>query len=135
MKIRGKIMFYALMGTGIIGALPGLAEMWLDILEWDDFVKTLITLVIAGSVLSFLTAVDYDMPAVRSKILFAALVVLIVAISGMVIIQLWWVGFQWGLFAKVVVSLGILTALVAFLLAVTEDFGQNKNLRDKSYID
>ena len=135
MKIRGKIMFYALMGTGIIGALLGLAQMWLDILEWDDFVKTLITLVIAGSVLSFLTAVDYDMPAVRSKILFAALVVLIVAISGMVIIQLWWVGFQWGLFAKVVVSLGILTALVAFLLAVTEDFGQNKNLRDKSYID
>ena len=128
-------MFYALMGTGIIGALLGLPQMWLDILEWDDFVKTLITLVIAGSVLSFLTAVDYDMPAVRSKILFAALVVLIVAISGMVIIQLWWVGFQWGLFAKVVVSLGILTALVAFLLAVTEDFGQNKNLRDKSYID
>ena len=135
MKIRGKIMFYALMGTGIIGALLGLAQMWLDILEWDDFVKTLITLVIAGSVISFLTAVDYDMPAVRSRILFAALVVLIVAISGMVIIQLWWVGFQWGLFAKVVVSLGILTALVAFLLAVTEDFGQNKSLRDKSYID
>lgn len=135
MKIRGKIMFYALMGTGIIGALLGLAQMWLEILEWDDFVKTLITLVIAGSVISFLTAVDYDMPAVRSRILFAALVVLIVAIAGMVIIQLWWVGFQWGLFAKVVVSLGILTALVAFLLAVTEDFGQNKSLRDKSYID
>jgi hypothetical protein len=135
MKIRGKIMFYALMGTGIIGALLGLAQMWLEILEWDDFVKTLITLVIAGSVISFLTAVDYDMPAVRSRILFAALVVLIVAIAGMVIIQLWWVGFQWGLFAKVVVSLGILTALVAFLLAVTEDFGQNKSLRDKSYIE
>lgn len=135
MKIRGKIMFYALMGTGIIGALLGLAQMWLEILEWDDFVKTLITLIIAGSVISFLTAVDYDMPAVRSRILFAALVVLIVAIAGMVIIQLWWVGFQWGLFAKVVVSLGILTALVAFLLAVTEDFGQNKSLRDKSYID
>lgn len=135
MKIRGKIMFYALMGTGIIGALLGLAQMWLDILEWDDFVKTLITLVITGSLISFLTAVDYDMPAVRSKILFAALVVLIVAISGMVIVQLWWVGFQWGVFAKVVVSLGILTVLVAFLLAVTEDFGQNKKLRDNSYID
>ncbi len=135
MKIRGKIMFYALMGTGIIGALLGLAQMWLDILEWDDFVKTLITLVIAGSVISFLTAVDYDMPAVRSKILFATLVALIVAISGMVIVQLWWVGFQWGIFAKVVVSLGILTVLVAFLLAVTEDFGQNKNLREKDYID
>lgn len=128
-------MFYALMGTGILGALLALVQMWTEILEWDDFFKTVITLVISGSVISFLTAVEYDLPAMRSKILFAALVALIVTISGMIIIQLWWVGFQWGIFAKVVVSMGILTALVAFLLAVGEDFGQNKILRDKDYID
>ena len=135
MKIRGKIMFYALMATGIAGALLGMLQMWTDILEWDDFVKTLITLTIFGSVISFLAAVDYDLPAVRSKVLFAALVALIVTIAGMVIIQLWWVGFQWGIFTKVIVSMGILTALIAFLLAVSEDFGQNASLRDKNYID
>lgn len=135
MKIRGKIMFYALMATGIAGALLGMAQMWTDVLEWDDFIKTLITLTIFGSVISFLTAVDYDLPAMRSKILFSALVALIVSISGMVVVQLWWVGFEWGIFAKVIVSMGILTALIAFLLAVSEDFGQNASLRDKNYID
>jgi hypothetical protein len=53
----------------------------------------------------------------------------------MIIIQLWWVGFAWGLFAKAVLSLGILAGLVAFILAVSEDFGQNKSLRDQHYID
>lgn len=128
-------MFYALMATGIIGALLGMTQMWTEILEWDDFLKTLITLSIIGSIISFLAAVDYDLPAVRSKILFGVLVALIVAISGMVVMQLWWVGFEWGVFAKIVVSLGILTGLIAFLLAVSEDFGQNAALREKNYID
>ena len=135
MKIRGKIMFYALMATGIVGALLGMVQMWTEVLEWDDFVKTLITLSVIGSVISFMAAVDYDLPAVRSKILFGALVALIVSISGMVIMQLWWVGFEWGVFAKVVVSMGIMTGLIAFLLAVSEDFGQNAALREKNYID
>lgn len=135
MKIHGKILFYALMGTGIAGALLGLVQIWTEFLEWDDFVKALITLVITGSVISFLAAVEYDLPAMRSKILFSALVALIVTISGMVIIQLWWVGFSWSAFTKVVVSLAILTGLIAFTLAVCEDFGQNKKLRDKDYID
>ena len=135
MKIRGNIMFYALMATGIVGALLGMVQMWTEVLEWDDFVKTLITLSVIGSVISFMAAVDYDLPAVRSKILFGALVALIVSISGMVIMQLWWVGFEWGVFAKIVVSMGILTGLIAFLLAVSEDFGQNAALREKNYID
>lgn len=135
MMVRGKILFYALMGTGIIGALLLLAQMWTEFLEWDDFVKTLITLVISGSLISFMTAVDYDLPAIRSKMLFAVLVLLITTISGMVIVQIWWVGFEWTMFAKVIISLAIVTGLVAFVLAVTEDFGQNKTLRDKNYID
>ncbi len=135
MKIRGKVMFYALMATGILGAVLLLVQMWTEILEWDDFVKTLITLSLGGSLISFLAAVDYDLPAARSKILFSVLVALITAICGMIVVQLWWVGFQWGIFAKLVVSFGIVTALVAFVLAVSEDFGQNKNMRDKNYID
>lgn len=135
MKIRGKILFYALMATGVLGAVLLLVQMWTEILEWDDFVKTLITLFISGGLISFLVAVDYDLPATRSKILFGMLVALITAICGMIVGQLWWVGFQWGIFTKVVISLGIVTGLVAFILAITEDFGQNKNLRDKNYID
>lgn len=135
MAIRGKILFYALMGTGVIGALLLLAQMWSEFLEWDDFLKTVITLAIAGGLISFLTAVDYDLPAVKSKILFTMLVAMIISICGMVIAQLWWVGFEWNFFAKIVVSMGIFTGLVAFMLAVVEDFGQNKNLRDKNYID
>lgn len=135
MKIRGKILFYALMATGVAGALLLMVQMWTDILEWDDFVKTLITLSLAGGLLSFLTAVDYDMPATRAKILFGLLICLITAICGMIVIQLWWVGFAWGVFAKAVISLAIITGLVAFILAVSEDFGQNKSLRDQKYID
>ena len=135
MKIRGKILFYGLMATGVAGALLLLVQMWTEVLEWDDFVKTLITLSLTGGLFSFLMAVDYDMPATHSKILFGLLVLLMTAICGMVIVQLWWVGFAWGVFAKTVISLGILTGLVAFILAVSEDFGQHKNLRDDHYID
>lgn len=135
MKIRSKILFYALMATGVVGALLLLVQMWTEILEWDDFIKTLITLSLVGGLTSFLIAVDYDMPAIRSKILFSLLVAFMCAICGMVIIQLWWVGFAWGIFGKAVMSLAILAGLVAFILAVSEDFGQNKNLREQDYID
>ena len=135
MKIRGKILFYALMATGILGSLLLLAQMWTEFLEWETFVKAVVTLSIAGAVISFITAVDYDLPAVRTKILFVLLVALIVGIAGLIVMQLWWTGLAWELFAKIIVSLGILTALLAFILAVSEDFGQNKILRDKNYID
>ena len=135
MKIRGKILFYALMATGILGSLLLLAQMWTEFLEWETFVKAVVTLSIAGAVISFITAVDYDLPAVRTKILFVLLVALIIGIAGLIVMQLWWTGLAWELFAKIIVSLGILTALLAFILAVSEDFGQNKILRDKNYID
>lgn len=135
MKIRGKILFYALMATGILGSLLLLAQMWTEFLEWETFVKAVVTLSIAGAVISFITAVDYDLPAVRTKILFVLLVALIIGIAGLIVMQLWWTGLAWELFAKIIASLGILTALLAFILAVSEDFGQNKILRDKNYID
>ena len=133
--IRGKILFLSLSGIGVLAAILSLIEMWTYVLDWNVFLKIMGTFLILGTQISFLMAVDYDMPASRRKWLLLGLIALSALASFMVILQIWTQIFQWSVFLKLVASLVIIFVLVGFLLAVAEDFGTNKRLKDNNYVD
>ncbi len=133
--IRGKILLYALVLTGVIAALLGIAQMWGGILSIAVFSKTLCSLLILGVLSSFLVAVDYDMPGSKGKTILALLVVLSIAASVLIISQMWWSIFAITTFGKILATLVIIAVLVSFIAAVKEDLGTGKKLKDEKYID
>lgn len=135
MKIRAKILFLALTATAILAAGLFLAQMWFDFIDWEIFVKSQATLLIVGTLSSFLLAVDYDLPGSRSKLYLAALVGLAVGAAALAVSQMWFTFLAWELFGKSFVTLLVLAVLMGVLLALGEDFMTNKKLRDNKYID
>lgn len=133
--IRTKILFLSLCAMGIFAALLGVAQMWTDLLQWDVFIKVMATLILLGTEISFLMAVDYDLPASRRKWLLFGLVGLSVTASGLITLQIWGQFFAWAIFVKLLATLGIAVLLTGFLLAVAEDFGTGKRLKDKNFLD
>lgn len=134
-SVNGKVLFFTLIAAGAVAAVLGIAQIWLAFLPWDVFFKVMVTILIVGGLAGFLMAVDYDMPASREKYLLGAMVLLAVAMGGLVIAQLWWWAMDWADFAKIFGTVVILFGLVSFVLAIKEDFGTNKKLKDQNYID
>lgn len=133
--LRGKILLWALLLTGVAAALLGIAQMWWEPLAWDVFIKSLVTLLIIGTLASFLSAVDYDLPGSRGKIVLGLLVVLAVIGSGLIIGQMWWHFLGTKTFGKMLITVIILAGLLSFFAAVSEDFGTAKKLKDGKFID
>ena len=133
--INGKTLLITLLSAGGIAALVGIGQIWMDFLPWDVFIKTMITIVIVGTLAGFLMAVDYDMPASREKTILAILVVLSLVMGVLIIAQLWWLALEWILFAKIFGTVLILFVLVSFVAAIKEDFGSNRKLKDENYLD
>ena len=128
-------MLMSLLLTGVIAAVLGIAQMWWEPLAWEIFIKSLITLVIVGTLISFLVAVDYDLPGSRGKIMLGLLVLLALSGSSLLIAQMWWHILKLAVFGKIIATLAILTVLLSFIMAVSEDFGTNKKLKKEKYID
>ena len=133
--IRGKILALSLGAMGVAAAILGVAQMWGDILDWDMFLKIMGTLLLLGSEISFLIAVDYDLPASRRKWLMLGLVGVSALAVGVITVQIWGQVFAWSVFVKLLATMGIAVALLGFLLLVAEDFASNKRLRDRNFID
>jgi hypothetical protein len=133
--IRGKILFLSLSAIGILAAILTIVELWTYVLDWDVYLKLMGTILILGTQISFLMAVDYDLPASRRKWLLLGLVALSIIGSGMLTLQIWVQLFEWTIFLKLIGTLGVVVVLLGFLLAVAEDFGTNKRLKDNNYLD
>lgn len=133
--IRTKILMISLMVMAGIAALLGITQMWWDILGEDIFFKTLGTLLIFGTLFSFLVAVNYDLPGSRGRLLLGALVLLCVFGAGLLFLQLWWGFFAAVTFGKLLVTDLILIVLTAFIIVASEDLSTNKDLKDNKYID
>jgi len=133
--LHGKILLWALLLTGAAAALLGIAQMWWEPLAWHVFIKAAVTLLIIGTLASFLSAVDYDMPGSRGKIILGLLVILAIAGSGLILGQMWWHFLGTKAFGKVLITVIILAGLLSFFAAVAEDFGTAKKLKDEKFID
>jgi len=133
--IKTKVLFLSLCAMGILAAFLGAAQMWFDILAWNDFLKIMTTLLILGTEFSFLIAVDYDLPSSRRKALLFGLVGLSLGAVILMLAQIWVQLLAWAIFVKIIATMGIALILIGFLIAVAEDFGGNKRLKDNNFID
>lgn len=136
MKIlNSKILFTTLLISGGIAALLLIGQVWFNFLAWDIFTKSIVTIMIVGALSGFLVAVDYDIPASKGKFMLGIVVFLALTMGGLTIAQLWWSVLPWDDFTKIFVTILILFVLVSFVMAVKEDFGTNKKLKDDNFID
>ncbi len=133
--LNGKVLLITLMIAGGVAALLGIGQIWFGFMEWHTFVQSLVTIVILGGMAGFLMAVDYDMPASKEKLMLGIVVFLALTMGALIIAQLWWLALPWIDFAKIFGTVLILFVLVSFVLAVKEDFGTSKKLKDENFLD
>ena len=133
--MRGRILLGALLLVAVAAAALGLAQMWFDFLGEKQLLDAFFTLAILGTVISFLVAVDYDLPGTRRKFSMYALTALVVIAAGLGIFQIWTAAIAVELFIKIMLSIVILIGLLSFSAAALEDLGANKKLRDEKFID
>lgn len=133
--IRGKVLFVSLIAMGILAALLGVLQLWTTFMADDTFLKSMITILVLGTLSSFLMAVDYDLPGSKSKTMLGILVVLSTIGAALILLQMWWELLSWSIFGKLMITIVIIGALVSFILVAHEDFGANKKLKDDNYID
>lgn len=134
--LNSKTLFIALAVTGAAAAVIGIGQIWFGFLAWDMFVKSMVTVVIVGVLVGFLSAVDYDLPALsRNKVLLYGMIILAIIMGLMILGQMWFFNMEWGSFAKIFGTVAILFILDCFILAIKEDFGSEKKLRDEKFID
>ncbi len=133
--IRGKILFLSLCAIGVLAAILTIIELWSYVLDWDIYLKLMGTILVLGTQLSFLVAVDYDLPASKRKWLLLGLVGLSALGTALLTLQIWVQALDWDIFLKLLGTMGVGVLLLGFLVAVAEDFGSNKRLKDNNYID
>ena len=133
--IRGKVLLWTLLILGALTAILGIAQMWAHLMDWPDFLKSIVTLLILGTLAGFLIAVDYDFPSHRGKIMLSVAILLGIVMAALIIGQMWWSVFELMTFGKILTTDAILLVLVSFFMAVKEDLGNNKSLKDDKYLD
>ncbi|MCB1651580.1 MAG: hypothetical protein KDI46_05945 [Alphaproteobacteria bacterium] len=69
------------------------------------------------------------------RVLLLTLVGLVGFAALVSIAQIWVQFLGWDVYAKLMVTVGILALLVGFLAIVKIDFGEHKRLRDENYLD
>jgi len=71
----------------------------------------------------------------------ALLIFIIVAVAGsalLTIAQIWTIPapvMDWATYTKLMITVGILVLLAAFVLVIKADLGEHKKLKDDNYID
>lgn len=128
------LLITVIIGIGI-AALLGIGQLWFNFMDWDNFIKSMVTIGIVGLVAGFLIAVDYDMPASKQKTFLLSVIIMSLLMGGMIIVQMWWSVMEWVTFVKIFGTIFILFLLVSFIAAVKEDLGFNKKLKDDKYLD
>lgn len=135
MVIKGKILLWSILLMGALAAALSIWQMWLSPFTDEIFIKSLGTIFTVGTLLSFLVAVDYDLPSSKYKIMLSITVILSTLLAGLLLAQMWLEYFETKTFFKLLATDLILLVLVSFFMVVHEDLGTNKSLKDEHYID
>lgn len=69
------------------------------------------------------------------RVLLTSLVVLVCIAAALTILQMWVPFLAWGIFMKIMITLGILGLLAALLMIFRADLSEHKKLKDENYLD
>lgn len=134
--IRGRVIMGIIVVCGIAAAGLALLKLWAVPMDTIIFGKSLATIVILGVMAGFIGAVDIDLVGTgKRRWMLMGLIGIAVICGSLCIAQMWWQVMEWSLFIKINITMAVLVALDGFLLAVSEDLGTTRQLKDDKYID
>lgn len=133
--IRTAPLLAIILVVSVITALLVVGQVWMHLYSWAVFTKMLITLGIAGTITAFYIAVDYDLPACKSRLLLLAAALFSTILAALIVTQLWWAPLSQPVFTKLVFTDLAFLALSAFALGALEDFNADKTLKDEKFVN
>lgn len=132
---RRNIYAITLLGCVVAIAIVGLLNIWgMNTGESFTF-KAILSFVVIAGLSGFLYTLTFNHDIKLIEKMGAATGVIAIVLSVVILAQIWFEAFQEAFFGKFSVTLVILGALVAFAIAVFDDFFENKKLKDENYLD
>ena len=132
---RNKTYAYILLGCIVAITIIGLASIWQIAPDNSLFYKIIISLISIGSLSGFLYTLNTEADKLVSQRISKIIGVCAIGLTIIVIGQVWTDFLSNLLFGKIVISLVVIALLGGFIIAVFDDFFENKDLKDKNYLD
>ena len=132
---RNKTYAYTLLGCVLAIAVIGLAGIW-GIAPADSMLYKLVaSFVTIGALSAFLYTLNMGSDQKYSKRLVFIVGGCAIALGILVLLQTWTSAFNHLIFGKLTSTLVVVGLLAAFVMAVFDDFFENKKLKDENYLD
>lgn len=132
---RNKTYAYTLLGCVLAIAVIGLAGIW-GIAPADSMLYKLVaSFVTIGALNAFLYTLNMGSDQKYSKRLVFIVGGCAIALGVLVLLQTWTSMFDGLIFSKITSTLIVVGLLAAFVMAVFDDFFENKKLKDENYLD
>jgi len=132
---RRNIYSYTLLGCIGLIALIGLLNIWGAGMDGSVMMKAFGSLSVIAGLSGFLYTLtfNHDIKLIERLGVFTG--VAAVSLSGVILAQIWFDAFNDIFFGKLIVTIVILGLLAAFVIAVFDDFFENKKMKDDNYLD
>lgn len=132
---RRIIYAYSLLGSVLAIALVGLLNIW-DVGIGTSFTyKAIGSFVVTAGLCAFLYTLTFNHNIKLIEKLGKTTGVLASVLSILILLQIWFDAFQYAFFFKITATIIIIGTLLAFAIAVFDDFFENKKLKDENYLD
>ena len=132
---RGKTYAYTLLGSVMAIALIGLLGIWGLHPEGSILYKLIASFVTVGALSAFLYTLNMGTDKKYSQRLVYIIGGSAISLAILVLLQTWTSLFNDLVFGKIISTLVIVGLLAAFVMAVFDDFFENKKLKDENYLD
>lgn len=132
---RRRIYAFTLLGCILAIAIVGLLNIW-GVAIGETFTwKSILSLIVVASLSGFLYTLTYNHNKKFVKQLGTLTGIAAVSLSVIILGQIWFDMFQEIFFGKISLTIIIIGLLAAFGIAMSDDFFENKKLKDKNYLD
>jgi uncharacterized membrane protein len=132
---RRKIYAVTLLVCVLGLAAVGLSKVW-GINFSDSFLfKICLTFVIGSALSIFLYTLTYRHGDKKIQRLGFFTGVCAATLSGVILLQIWFQAFNEAFFGKLSITLVVLGLIAAFIIAVFDDFFENKKMKEENYLD
>lgn len=132
---RRNIYAYSLLGCVTAIAFVGLLNIWDTGISNTFTYKSILSFVVIAGLSGFLYTLTFNHDVKLIEKLGKTTGVIATTLSVVILAQIWFEAFQEIFFGKLAVSLVIIGVIVAFVIAVFDDFFENKKLKDDNYLD
>ncbi len=134
---RRNLYAYGLLGCILAIAAIGLAGLW-GLVGLEDASLTLkifLTLIIVGTLSGYLYMLSFQQEEKNKAVLVWVSGAMGIALSGSLLLQIWLDLFNDVIFGKLIMTFIVIGVLSALVIALFDDFFENKKLKDENYLD